>query len=882
MPITGKRSPQILLLNLPHLDSVVAGEPVRWAINRLIEALARRGFSAVPHHGSKHDGEPVTTIIIASRQSICHFPEAQGIAAEARPADPESFLICPIASRKGPVTLVYSVDASGLVYALTELSDRVMSEEGDDTGLAVREPLLEGPAARVRGISRIFSCRDLDRPWLVDRSFWESYFAMLSGNRFNKFSLTLGMAYNYPYDNEFVSDVYLHFPYPFLVKVPGHDVRVAHLDESEREENLRALQFMAREAAKHGLQFCLGLWNHQYDFGNPKGLSHAIEGLSEGNHAAYARDALRLLLQACPEISGITFRVHVESGISEANLAFWRTLFEAFGSFGRKITIDLHAKGVSQDMLDMALATGMPVTISPKHVGEHSGLPYHAASIRQEERIRHDNALVKWGVSEGSRRYLRYGYGDLLKGERPYDVVYRVWPGTQRLLLWGDPALAAGFGRTATFGGAAGIEYCEPLSFRGRMPSSSQERPAASRPGYRDAGLAPRHDWEKYEYGYRLLGRLAYAPDGDAQGWRRFLRARFGAAARPCEEALAEASRILPLMTLTHAPSASNNTYWPEIYTNMSIVDEAPSYPYGYDMQRPARYGTVRSFDPQFFMSAEEWAKAVHTGAPLRRYTPVDVALWLERCASAADGGLAAARAAGPPDSADFRRLAIDVAILAGLGHFFAHKNRSSCLWELYTLNGSPAAASLAIDFYGKALAAWRSAVEAAGDAYESDLSFGPSPWMGGHWANRTADIEGDIRLMAKLVKDHPRPMEAELTGAALAALLRGGPQRLAISHEPPAAFSAAQPVDIALAIDQDKGRAVVLHFREVDQTKAWGSAVMDFDGARYTGTIPASATRGGFAIQYYFEISGQEGSTLYPGLAADLSNQPYFAVAPA
>jgi len=51
------------------------------------------------------------------------------------------------------------------------------------------------------------------------------------------------------------------------------------------------------------------------------------------------------------------------------------------------------------------------------------------------------------------------------------DVLYRLWPGTRRHLLWGDPALAAGFGRTVHFCCAAGIETCEPLTFRDREGS---------------------------------------------------------------------------------------------------------------------------------------------------------------------------------------------------------------------------------------------------------------------------------------------------------------------------------------------------------------------------------------------------------------------------
>ena len=39
------------------------------------------------------------------------------------------------------------------------------------------------------------------------------------------------------------------------------------------------------------------------------------------------------------------------------------------------------------------------------------------------------------------------------------------------------------------------------------------------------------------------------------------------------DPALAAASRILPIVTTAHMPSAANNNYWPEIYTNQSMVD---------------------------------------------------------------------------------------------------------------------------------------------------------------------------------------------------------------------------------------------------------------------------------------------------------------------
>src|SRR5204863_9874703 len=134
-----------------------------------------------------------------------------------------------------------------------------------------------------------------------------------------------------------------------------------------------------------------------------------------------------------------------------------------------------------------------------------------------------------------SRRFLRYGYGDLLAEDRRYRVLFRMWPGTQRLLLWSDPAIAAAYGRASQFCGSAGMELCEPLSFKGRKGSGLP----GGRNAYADAALRPAGgDWEKYAYSYRLWGRLLYDPEAPPETWRGAARRQFGSGAAAAEAAL--------------------------------------------------------------------------------------------------------------------------------------------------------------------------------------------------------------------------------------------------------------------------------------------------------------------------------------------------------
>src|SRR6202022_1814891 len=93
----------------------------------------------------------------------------------------------------------------------------------------------------------------------------------------------------------------------------------------------------------------------------------SIEGLTAVNHASYCRDALTALLKACPAISSVALRIHGESGIPEGSYDFWNTIFDGVKRCGRKVEIDLHAKGTDPMMIEGAIPTGMPVSLPPKY-----------------------------------------------------------------------------------------------------------------------------------------------------------------------------------------------------------------------------------------------------------------------------------------------------------------------------------------------------------------------------------------------------------------------------------------------------------------------------------------------------------------------------------
>jgi hypothetical protein len=231
------------------------------------------------------------------------------------------------------------------------------------------------------------------------------------------------------------------------------------------------------------------------------------------------------------------------------------------------------------------------------------------------------------------------------------------------------------------------------------------------------------------------------------QGRRRggASRRRYGDAAEPVEAALAAASRILPLLTQTHGPSIANVNYWPEIYTNIAVIGDNRHRPYGDDMDHPMRFGTAPTFDPQIFANAQEYVAELIAGEPPRRYTPLDVADWLERFADQAE--IAIAQAKSKPDSTrgSVRAALIDAGILASLGRFFAGKCRAACWAELFLETHLWEARERMIASLQQAREGWRSAAKLGAGAYPDDITFGSGPHLRGSWQVRDGESEREL-----------------------------------------------------------------------------------------------------------------------------------------
>jgi hypothetical protein len=853
---------KVIALIIDPGSTISTSEPVQWAAEEFRQALTAKGITS-------SDSSSTFTVIV----SPVTGPLAKTFGNLPSITQPETTALIPGNHNNAPAILVTGIDARGIVYGLLELTERIRLNDNPLTELYLSAPVVEITPNKVRSVARAFLSEIEDKSWFYDRTFWKSYLDTLAFARFNRFNFALGFGYDFPRG---VTGDYLHFPYPYLVEVPGYEqVQVEPtLQPGERERNLETLQYIAAETARRALEFQLGIWTHAYQWTDSPDSDHHILGLTPEIHADYCREALAAVLKACPQITGLTLRIHGESGIPEGSYPFWQTLFEAIPGAGRVIEIDMHAKGLNQVMIDMAHKTGMPVKASAKFWAEHQGLGYHQADIRETEYPRR-GVTGTFAVSSGERNFTRYGYGDFYRKDSNIDVLYRVWPGTQRHLLWGDAALASGYGRAANFCGAAGMELCEPLTFKGREGSGH----SGGRNSYVDFSLANvNRDTNKFAITYLLWGRYLYNPETVPEVHHRYFRQAFGSSGPALEAALASSSRILPLITTAWLPSASNHSFWPELYTPISILPPTGKPLYG-DSPAPHNVSAISPLDPQLFSTIEQHGKDLVSGTKNARYSPGEVSDWLETMVSTSTKSLATARASAGEraKSPEFRQVEEDILIVNALGLYYANLFRAALFYSIYEQTGDPAAAAQSLATYRKGRDSWADMSDRVDKIYTKDISYGDISVRRGHWADRLPEIDREVAALTKHFGD--KPIQQSSAGKAIRQATKVSPRpTVDVEHTVPDAFHSGS--DLHLTIDTHAMvQQTILWYRHVNHGERWVSVSMQKNGNTYMASVPGSYTNSPYPLQYYFELRTTEAATLHPPLNRTFSNQPYYVV---
>ncbi len=805
--------------------------PAERALADLEKALAARGLKferlkTVPEKGP-------SAIVVGQRGHSMNVDRLLEKHQVGLSKEPESLCVQRLQSGTRHLLLIAGADPRGLSYALLDVARTV--ETTPPAGDFAILGSVETPFLRERAMSVHLFNKDLEEPWYFDENYWRGYFTMLARDRYNQFTLTFSDQTNY-----------LTPIYAYLVEVPGFaNVRIKGVKDIEhRKRNLAMLKRIAELAQERGLDFNLGIWAQAPVANYPSAI--LVENLPSDPEklAEYSAAGLKLILQACPAITDVQFRMNSESGVSEKlQTMFFQAMFKALREVGRRIKVDLRFKGLLASTIQAAIDAGLDVAVSIKFWCEHMGLPYHPT------------------VADRKYRESRYSYGAMLAKPRNYRVIYQLWSmGSQRLFLWGDPEYAKRFAESCQLGGGEGFEVYAPLTNMGYGGEAGAWRIFADK-AY-DVGA---WDYQRYWFFYLSFGRLGYNPRTDPGVWRREFRHRFGAAATNVENAYRSASQIIPLLTATHLPSASEWWWWPEMDTGGRLREYQRVQP-----SDTAQFYAIRSWQRKEKWVWEDWDATIPgyvedaiAGRVGGKMTPFAISQKLLALAEQTEQHLAQ----NPGSmSAEMRGTRLDLQVLAHLARFHAEKMRAATHLAFFDLTQEAGRLPEAQKHLRVAAEAWLKIVNLTDGVYHDNLAFGipklNSRSRGGqhhtgHWKDRLVEIEEDLALLEMLVKKHD--------GAGKK--FRTFPGESAHASEPTIRLTSLAnakpgvdlPIELTL-LTKTPLKRVVLHYRPLDQTADWKQTPMTRGAETWQATISGKEILERWDTMIYVEVQYEAG----------------------
>ncbi len=608
----------------------------------------------------------------------------------------------------------------GLMYGIFELSGQIGSVSHPCDIFELVVPVKKQAFLEIRSVCLFLTNSYLEKEWLYDREFWEEYFMLLAQSRFNSFTLVFGH-----------QTPYFAPPFPFMLDVPGYGhIKVPSLDDGEKAENLKMLKMISETAGQWGIDFVMGIWQ-QNAHGYQKKM---IEGLSYEDLFDYCPKGLALLLEKCPSIKGVQFRMNNEAVIgSEHQEKFFRGLFDAVKNCGRTIRVDLRAKGLGEDTIAAAHEILGDFVMSTKYWREHMGLPYMASGINPAD----------------LKEYRRYGYADILRENRRYRVLYRLWTiGSQKILLWGDMRYTSVFAKSCDIYGGSGFEICAPLSNKGYGNMDEGQWHIMEDPAdeyYR---------WEQMRYWayYMSFGLAGYDPKDHQPVYSSEFRSRFGIYGDDVMQAFESAGGIIPHITAFHAPSSSTFRYWPEIYTG-GLSDTYGLVPSGDEGRISSIYGYVENYLRNEFSGK---TKPPETACRLTA-----MAENTERALKKVLGDEMDLRT----DNKELQCAAKDLGITTDLARYHSFRIMSTMNYLFFCSTRDRYCLDKAIKFLKRSAGAWRSIVRISDGYFYSHMRFNNPAGTLSHWKYAMPLLEKEIERLEKIDRLFERyagcPMEA-------------------------------------------------------------------------------------------------------------------------
>lgn len=829
----------------PELSIVTDKAPkvsVSHGLTKLTDALRAKNVS-FEKVGSINEAQGKTVIVTGLASGEGAAAQMLKAGSHTVPEVSEALTIWKTDWQKKPVWVISGFDDRGLMYALLEVANRISwSTDGNSPMSEVKETT-ESPDVSERAISIYTMNRAYWESRFYDEAYWERYLDMLAQNRFNSVVVIFG------YEN----GGFLAPAYPYFFDVEGFpDVRMVGITPQEQQRNLEAFNHLIKMAHDRGISFTAGIWDHIYRGGVQGGgipgtkdaPNEPVEGLVWGVNAdnliSYNKTALAKFIKLIPDLDGIQFRMHNESGLEKGEQdSFWLDVFQMVKETAPNLRLDLRAKELPESVIQSALDVGVNFRIATKYWMEQMGMPYHPTKTNPE------------------KSPIRHSYAYLLRYPQQYKIHWRLWNGgTSRILLWGSPEYVRRFAESTHLYDGEGYEVNEPLATKMEAQPHDAEPFDLLNPQY----VYYDYEFERYWHFFQVFGRIGYNPETSPEVWKKEFEMRFGKKAGPfVETALHQASWILPRIITSVYPYRGFPTTrgWAERQRLGDLPD----------------YSKNEGSDLMQFANFDEEAQILLEGGETAKILPSTNSRWFERASADINKLIAEAeKAIGNNQNKEFISTITDLKVLSNLALFHSRRIPAAVNYRLFERTKDVSALDDAISYERNATEAWRQIVAAAGDVYADDLKFGVCVLnLCGHWKDELISLEKGLANLEQKRRNFKAEGTVKTAPDYKPISNKNYDKLFQITHQPITSAPAGKPITVSAKVSAPADvKWVRLRYRSVNQDKDYQTLEMLPTGEKdsYQATVPAEQINPERDFMYFIEVMDNNGNgRIYPDL---------------
>ncbi len=739
-----------------------------------------------------------------------------------------------------PVTVVSGYDDKGLMYALLDVAMRVSwIKERTDPLHFVRE-VSSKPYTGERGIAMYTMNRTYWESRFYDKNFWIRYLDMMAQDRLNMLEILFG------YEN----GGFLAPCYPYFFQVEGYpNVTMSDITPKQQARNVAAMNRIIQMAHERGIGIRLGIWDHIYRGGVQAGGNPAfnydkdhphpweVTGLDSANLNEYTKAAFTKFLKTFPSLDAILFKTNDESGVKASELnTFSMNFFKTVKEVAPDMMVDIHAKGLTDTLIQSAIRMGLKFRIAPKFWMEQLGLPFSPTHINRED-----------------QQNRRQGYADLLRYPQKYQMLWKLWNGgSNRVFLWGDPQYVRRFAAASHMYNSDAFEVYEPLATKMEAQDHYAKPFQLLKAPYRFY----RYEFERYWYFFQTFGLVGYDPKTPDDVWNMEFNSRFGESAGPLiQSALNESGWILPRVVAACYPYSffPTTSAWPE----KQRLGDLPLY------------ASAEGSDLQQFASFDEEAQVLLGTLETAKTLPSTTSAWLAGLSTDIRQKVTKAeKLMKTKDNKEFNSTVVDLNMLAYLALYHSRRIPAAVNYRLYLYTRNPSVLDSAIAHEESAIKAWQQLVHAAGNMYADNILIGNKS-LSGHWRDELVLLNRGVEKLKEQRANFKPKGEVRQAVYYKADSSSDHAAYFRVHHHAIDTVAAGKSITIKLQISAPAGiKWVRLRYRAMNQYKDFETLPMhcDHDGARFLATIPAENIDPHFDLMYLVEMMDNDGNGfIYP-----------------